>query len=118
RLRALVEVDGELLQQRERHDLERARVRALQQHARRHALLVRFEPARRAQAPAVARIATAIAEKARLGLVVTALQRFAEYVDGGIHGRALGLTVCAERSAPAGAGPAAISLTGARRAQC
>src|SRR5687768_15713760 len=36
---ALVEIDGELLQQRERHDLERARVRAFKEHARRHALL-------------------------------------------------------------------------------
>ena len=36
---ALIQIDGEFLQQRERHDLERPRVRAPQKHARRHALL-------------------------------------------------------------------------------
>src|SRR5688572_10477412 len=51
---ALVQIDGELLEQRERHDLECARVSASQHDARCHALLVCLEPARSAQAPAVA----------------------------------------------------------------
>jgi hypothetical protein len=37
----------------------------------------------------VARVAAAVAEKPGLGLVIAALQRFAEHVEGRIHARAL-----------------------------
>src|SRR5690606_37941753 len=54
--RQSVQIRGELLQEIERHDLERALVRAFQDHARRHAVLVRLEPTGGAKAPAVARL--------------------------------------------------------------
>src|SRR5688572_18146978 len=103
-------------------------MRALQHDARCHALLMRLEPTRGAQAPAiaglqprkielgmrrrevvaakarelekvlrdlhadgmgagvlVARVAAAVAKKAGLGPIATALKRFAEHVDGRIH---------------------------------
>src|SRR5687768_15989635 len=62
----------------------------------------------------VARIAAAVAEKARLGPVVATLQRFTEHVDGRIHGRAFELRTCAERSAPPRARLAAASRPGGR----
>src|SRR5690606_3593331 len=51
-----IQVAGMLLEERERHDVERPAVRALQPHARRHPVLIRLEPTRGTQAPAVARL--------------------------------------------------------------